>query len=588
MRLLWRVYVCFLVCIVAAVAVTTWYADTALRQFHEEQVAGDLLVRARVFANELAPLFPGINQAEIDKRCKEFGRIAGTRETVVLPDGSVAGDSDDIPSRMENHKDRPEIATAMAGQTGKAVRFSDTSRRSMLYLAVPIINNGAIVGVVRSSVALSDMETVLGMVYMHIAYGGIAMAVLSALLAFYLSRRISRPLEEVGRVASRLAEGDLDARVAPGEGGEASTLARTLNQMASQLKERMESLARQGNEQRAVLSSMTEGVLAVDTHERILDLNQAAALLLDLVPGQARGRSIQEAVRNLDLQQFIRSTLAAGTSGEADIILHGEGERYLQLNGTILTAADGTKLGVLVVLNDVTRLKQLETVRRDFVANVSHELKTPITTLKGCVETLSENANVSREDHERFLGMMRRHVERLDAIVEDLLTLSRIEYDADRGRIPTKPQTVCDFLREAIQAFAGAAGAKSIAVVLECSGDLVAPINAQLLDHAVGNLIDNAIKYSEKGTKVVVSAARTGEHIEISVADQGPGIEKKHLDRIFERFYRVDSARSRGLGGTGLGLAIVKHAVIAHRGTVTVESTPGRGSVFKIRIPVSS
>jgi len=463
MRLSWRVYVCFLLCIVLALVATAWYADRSLRQFHEEQVAGDLLVRARILANELTPSFTNAPPSDIDGRCKEFGRMTQTRVTVVLPDGRVIGDSDQNPSSMENHSDRPEVAAAMTGQIGKSVRFSDMIRRMLIYLAVPVEHNGTVVAVVRSSVPLAIIDSTLSRVYRHIAYGGFAMAVLSAILAFYLSRLISRPLEELGSVARRLADGDLDARIIPADHGEAAALGRILNQMASQLKERIDTLARQSNEQKAVLSSMVEGVLAVDINERILDLNESAARLLDLMPGQARGRSIQETVRNVDLQDFIRSTLATGGPGEADIVIHGKEDRSLQLHGAALADAGGVRRGIVVVMNDVTRLKRLEIVRRDFVANVSHELKTPITTLKGCVET------------ERFLGMMRRHVERLDAIVEDLLSLSRIEYDAEHNKIQTEPGAVCDVLREAVQSFDGAAAAKNIVIVQECSGDLCAP-----------------------------------------------------------------------------------------------------------------
>lgn len=585
MRLLWRIYVCFLLCVVLALAGMGWYADRSLRQFLEEQIAGDLLVRARVFANELAPVPSEWKEADIDKRCKEFGRLTLSRATVVLPDGKVMGDSNESPSHMDNHSNRPEIAQALDGQPGRSVRFSDTIRRNLMYLAVPVKRDEVVVAVVRCSVPLSNTDTVLSQVYQHIAYGGIAMAALSAILAFYLSRRISRPLEVLGRTARRLAEGDLDARVTVTEGGEAGAFAGALNQMAAQLKDRLDTLALRSNEQKAVLSSMAEGVLAIDTNERIIDLNQSAALLLDLVPGQARGRSIQEAVRNLDLQTFIKTALLSVDPNEGEIVVHGSVERSLQLHGTTLTDAVGTKLGILVVLNDITRLKRLETIRREFVANVSHELKTPITALKGCVDTMSDNAALSTEDAARFLSMMRRHVERMDAIVEDLLTLSRIEYDTEHAMLPTVVGSICEVLREAVQTFVKAAEEKSIVVELQCPDDLAVPLNAKLLDHAVGNLIDNAIKYSGTGTRVLVSAALSGDWVEISVADHGPGIEKKHLERIFERFYRVDSARSRGLGGTGLGLAIAKHAALAHHGSISIESTPGKGSVFKIRIP---
>lgn len=230
-------------------------------------------------------------------------------------------------------------------------------------------------------------------------------------------------------------------------------------------------------------------------------------------------------------------------------------------------------------------MKRLETVRRDFVANVSHELKTPITALRGCVETLSDPTPRSPEESERFMAMMQRQVDRLAAIIEDLLSLSRIEHDAEHKRVTLEPGTIGDVLRRATQSLATQADAKEITVTVQCPGDLTALINAPLLEQAVGNLIDNAIKYSGRQTRVVVNGAQRGDDIEIQVTDEGPGMERQHISRIFERFYRVDQARSRALGGTGLGLAIVKHIVLAHGGTVLVDSTPGQGSTFTIRIP---
>ncbi|MEI7435533.1 MAG: ATP-binding protein, partial [bacterium] len=474
---------------------------------------------------------------------------------------------------------------ALAGQTGKAVRFSDTMRRTLMYLAVPVWSDGKVVAVARVSLPLSMVGWTLQSVYRQILFGGLMVAILFAVVAYYLARRISRPLDEMRITAEQLAHGDLRARVALPKGAEMQSLARTLNQMAAQLSERMDTITRQSDEQKAVFASMVEGVLAVDGDGRILDLNLAAARLLDLAPEQVRGRSMQVAVRNIELQKFIAGTLAVGDPAEAEIVLYGNEERFLQLHGTALTNPSGQKIGALVVLNDITRIKRLETVRRDFVANVSHELKTPITALRGCVETLSDPAQRNPDDDKRFMSMMGRQVERLSAIVEDLLSLSRIEHDAEHKRIPLESGTVCDLLRRAAQSFARTAAAKEIDVAVECHGDVAAPINAPLLEQAVGNLIDNAIKYSGERTQVVVSGTVNGNDIEIQVSDKGPGIEKKHLARIFERFYRVDQARSRSLGGTGLGLAIVKHIALAHGGSVAVASTPGQGSAFTIRIP---
>jgi two-component system phosphate regulon sensor histidine kinase PhoR len=227
----------------------------------------------------------------------------------------------------------------------------------------------------------------------------------------------------------------------------------------------------------------------------------------------------------------------------------------------------------------------LETIRQDFVANVSHELKTPITAIKGCAETLTDDLESLPAAAHPFVRMLTRHVGRLEAIVEDLLRLSQIEHDAERGEIERVPGPIRDVLKRAIQDAQPDAMAKRIAVDLDCAEDLRAPIHAALLEQAVVNLLDNAIKYSAEGTAVGVSAAARGERVEIQVSDQGVGIESRHLPRIFERFYRVDTARSRAMGGTGLGLAIVKHIALAHRGGVAVESEPGRGSVFTIWLP---
>lgn len=586
MRLLWRIYISFFVCTLLALSGMAWYANHSLRLFYQEQVGAELLTRANLLARELgtSPLDKGAEQ--VDQSCKEFGRLTQTRVTVILPDGRVAGDSDQNPDGMDNHRNRPEIAEAFAGRTGKAARFSDTIRRTLLYLAVPVERDGVVVAVVRASLPLSVIDWTLHTVYRHVAFGGLIVAVMFAVVAFGLARRISRPLDDMRRTAERLAHGDLRARVALPQGAEMESLARTLNQMAAQLGERMETITRQSDEQKAVFSSMVEGVLAVDGDGRILDLNASAAGQLDLIPDQARGRSIQEAVRNPDLQKFIAATLASGGPAEAEIVLYGNEERHLQLHGTALAASTGRRLGALVVLNDITRLKRLETVRRDFVANVSHELKTPITALLGCVETLSAPAALrTPEDDERFMAMMRRQVERLGAIVDDLLSLSRIEHDAEFRHIPLEPGAVGPVLERAAQAFANAAAARGMTISVDCPGDVVAPINDALLEQAVGNLIDNAIKYGGAGTGVRVSGTASGGAVEILVSDKGPGIEKRHLSRIFERFYRVDQARSRALGGTGLGLAIVKHIVLAHGGSVSVESAPGTGSTFTIRIP---
>jgi two-component system phosphate regulon sensor histidine kinase PhoR len=335
--------------------------------------------------------------------------------------------------------------------------------------------------------------------------------------------------------------------------------------------------------QEAVLSSMIEGVLAIDADKRIIALNRAGAGLLGVDPEAALEKTVQEIVQDSELRWFINRTLSAKDAIEREVEVN-KGEQILQAHGTSLRDPSGTALGVLIVLHDVTHLRRLEHVRRDFVANVSHELKTPITSIKGFVETLMAGAIREPENAENFLRIVARQTERLNEIIDDLLSLSRIEKDAERGQIFLTTQRIKGVLAAAIQVCEPKARERNITILLDCPDDLRARINAPLLEQAVVNLVDNAIKYSEKDREVRVEAQSSGPEVLVRVRDQGSGIAPEHLPRLFERFYRVDSGRSRQSGGTGLGLAIVKHIAQAHNGKVTVTSTPGKGSVFTLHL----
>ena len=272
---------------------------------------------------------------------------------------------------------------------------------------------------------------------------------------------------------------------------------------------------------------------------------------------------------------------------EKEITLFPGDEKYVSGHGTKLVYGDGRQIGALIVLNDITRLKKLENIRRDFVANVSHEIKTPITAIKGFVETLRDGGVADEEDRQRFLGIISNHVNRLEAVINDLLKLSRIEKDSESDDIEFDNEKIINVLRTAIEICSPTADAKDIKIKLECDESIEAKINSSLLEQAIVNLLDNAVKYSDNGKQILIKGLTRDNNVEIQVADEGKGIEKEHLPRLFERFYRVDKARSRKLGGTGLGLAIVKHITQAHAGIISVESTPGKGSTFKMILPRS-
>lgn len=349
---------------------------------------------------------------------------------------------------------------------------------------------------------------------------------------------------------------------------------------------RLQNLERKNDEQAAVLASMSDGVLAVDSDEVIISLNDSAAALLETPVQSALGRRLQEVIRNSELRHLMLQTLERGDPVEGDVMLGRDRSRVLRLHGTALRRSGRPPVGAVVVLNDVTHIRQLENLRRDFVANVSHELKTPITSIKGFVETLLDGALHHADDAERFLRIIAQQTDRLNAIIEDLLSLSKIEEGEESAEIELVLSDVGAVTVSAADECRYLAQEKGIDVQLTIEDTCQARINAPLFEQALINLLDNAIKYSEPGGSVQVNCKCGSGEVVVDVVDHGSGIPAEHVNRLFERFYRVDKGRSRKLGGTGLGLAIVKHIVQAHHGRVTVKSEPGQGSVFSVRIPI--
>ena len=586
-RLLWQLYPTYIIIIVVSLLAATWFASRTLKQFYHEQSASDLEARALLFKSQILEYLSPLDVQAVDRLCKNVGGQATTRITVILPSGKVIGDSEKDPETMDNHVDRPEVIQALRGEVGMSTRYSRTVERDMMYVGIPLKKDFRIIGLVRTSVPLTPMDQALKSIEVKIAVGGLLIAVLAAILSLLVSRRISKPIEEIRKGAECFAQGDFECRLPVSGSEELGSLSETMNQMAIELQERINSMREQRNELEAVLSSMVEGVIALDKEERVISINHAGAQMFETNPTSAQGRTIQEVVRNSDLQDFVRNALSSTEPVERDMVLYSDGERIINGHSTVLHDAAGNRIGALIVLNDVTRLRRLENIRRDFVANVSHEIKTPITAIKGFVETLRDGAMTNGKDADRFLTIIQKHVDRLDAIIEDLLSLSRIEEDVETEEIVLEECRIKDVLLTAIQVCQVKAAPKNIRVELSCSEDLKAKINPPLLEQAVVNLLDNAIKYSDAESEVQVEATKGDGKILINVRDQGCGIDKEHLSRLFERFYRVDKARSRIMGGTGLGLAIVKHIAQAHGGQVSVESIPERGSTFSLHLPTN-
>jgi two-component system phosphate regulon sensor histidine kinase PhoR len=584
-RLIWQIFPSFLLITILSLVAVSWYASSSMRKYFLDHTALDLNVRAvlleKQIINDLLPL----NSLSVDAVCKAMGRLSETRFTVIMRSGEVVGDSRETPKLMDNHADRPEIAQALRGKIGRSTRYSNTLLQSMMYVARPIEKNGNILAVIRASIPTTFIEQELKSIQFKIAGGGLLIALLAAGISLYISRRITRPIVAMKNSADRFADGDFSHRLTAPDSEEIAGLAEALNHMASQLDNRIKTIINQRNELETVLSSMREGVLAVNNKERVLSMNQAAADLFECDPVQSQDKSIQEVVRNLPLQEFIRRAISGREPDEDDIVLYQFGEKILNLKSSPLMDASKDQIGTLVVINDVTKLRRLENMRKDFVANVSHEIKTPLTAIKGFVETLYQGAVDNPEEADRFLGIIKKHVDRLSSIIEDLLSLSRIEQEDVRQAIEFEDKAIKEIFTSAVQICRSKADDKKIDINLNCDNQLSSYFDPTLLEQAVVNLLDNAIKYSEPNSTVHLKANLNDSVVRIIVEDQGIGIARKHLPRLFERFYRVDKARSRKMGGTGLGLAIVKHIAQAHGGQVTVNSSLGKGSTFTIHLP---
>lgn len=593
-RLFWQILPACVGISLLTTLLVAWLSTTTGRTFFIDHLKLEIRERALLLEPTITILSKGTEE-RLHEFVRQTGRRAGTRITVIDADGAVLADSSEDPALMDNHAGRPEVAPALAGETGYAVRRSRTVGESMLYAAIPAeLKSPGHRGVLRLAIPITPVESMLGALHWKFVWIGFGVLALAALLSLYSARRISRPLEEMKRGAEQLTRGRIDQLVKISSehmSVEMAGLAGSLNQMAEEINRRIRIIIQQRNELEAVFSSMADSVVAIDADKRIIRMNQAATTLFALPSEVVKGKAVQGVIRNTYLLELIDFTLAHNTQQEQKITLfNGVEPIILQTHAVPLRDEDNRSMGVLLVMNDLTKLNRLENIRQDFVANVSHELKTPITAIKGYVETLLDGALDDRDNARRFLDIVFRQATRLDAIVDDLLTLSRIEDRESKAEIELHPGEVGAVLESALQTCAVHADEKNIVVQVECDEDLVAAINQPLLEQAVINLLNNAISYSPPNSLITLrcSGSRTmrgEEFVHVSVIDSGPGIAKEHLPRLFERFYRCDKARGRDQGGTGLGLAIVKHIAQAHHGTVEVESVPGKGSIFTISLP---
>ncbi len=587
-RIFYQIFVSFFVILLLALVAVTWYTRDLAKNFYIRDTSQNLKSIANLIAAQTKDNLRSQKYDTIKRKINELGRATDIRITIVLPDGLVVADSEEEPAVMDNHIRRPEVQEALHNGVGKSIRYSNTIEMNLMYVAIPLYRQNELLAIVRTSLPIEDIETTLQHIQNRILLGGLVVALFTALFGLFVSRRISKPLEDMTRGVEYFTKGELDYRLPVPKNKEINRLASELNAMARQLSEKIQTIEFQKNEQQAVLQSMAEGVLAVDGEEKIIMLNTAARNLLGVDGGTAEGSYIQEVIRNTQLQKIISQTLNTGRLLEDEIILRKEEVFYVQVHGNILQDESGATIGALVVLNDVTRIRRLEKIRRDFVANVSHEIRTPLTSIKGFVETLSEGAIDNPGTARQFLEIIRKQTDRLNAIIDDLMALANLEQDEERADVQFEEREIEGVMQSAVQICKPGADEKGITIRIKCTSDIRFRMNPMLVEQALVNLLQNAVKYSPENTGIEVLCESTENEICIAVKDEGIGIPKDSLTRIFERFYRVDRARSRKLGGTGLGLAIVKHIVRVHEGRVEVQSRVGQGSTFYLYFPTDA
>jgi two-component system phosphate regulon sensor histidine kinase PhoR len=585
----------FVLMIVVSVVAAGLLMQRSFRDMHLDTLRNHMVRELRMLL-EAAP-WPAeddaaAQRAYLQEKAAAFRDLAGMRVTYIRADGTVVGDSDHDPATMDPHLDREEVQEALAGEIGTSVRYSDSLGENMVYVAMAVRDGGGkTVGFVRLAVSLGEIERSMARMWLALGSGLLLLILAAAAVSYRVARGVTRPLERMTDAAKRMAAMDYGIRVPDGARDEVGELGRALNAMASSLQQTMAEIRQNEARLQAVLDNMTSGVVMISGDGTITVFNRRAEQLLGVDAGRHVGRSYTGLRQHDELVQWIRRGLENREACREELTVYFPEERLLEVHLVPLDMREGMHPGVLTVLQDVTAIRRLEKMRSEFVANVSHELKTPVAAVKGFAETLLSGAATDPETARSFLTIIHEESERLNRLISDLLDLSKIESRRLQPRF--SPVELKPFLARQLDVISAEAARKNIRLELEAEDGLILEADEDRLGQIVLNLLQNGVNYTPENGRVKVSAfyvspdGESGEErVRLIVADTGIGIPKKDLPRIFERFYRVDKARSRSSGGTGLGLSIVKHLVEMHRGSIRVESAVGAGSRFIIDLPV--
>jgi two-component system, OmpR family, phosphate regulon sensor histidine kinase PhoR len=565
-----RIFLKALLAFIAVIAVATLTLDFSIRRTWEDSLRSRLQHSLTQHARAFALRIENDHNHTLQQMAEDEAAITEARATVIARDGRVLADSEADSSTMETHAQRPEVASALKGVPGAATRLSKTVGIEFLYVAVPDGDK-----IVRLAYPLSTIRAQIAGIRGSLLRATLLALAFALLLSFAAAQLISNRLRRIVGFAERVASGDLSARIAETGGDEIAQVAMALDRTARRLEQNFASVKESRSQLEALLNSMTDGVIAVSPDMHVLWANQAITGIVQRPP--QIGAPVIEVIRHPDFLSTLKTALAS-RQREITIATSLSGRRSFSVTAEPLP--DG---GVVSVLHDISAIERVEKTRRDFIANVSHELRTPLTSIRGYAETLLETESLNDGNTRDFLQIIRRNAERMSRLTEDLLVLARVE--SGEAKLDLQPQSAQQLVTESVSSMLETARDSDIEIVVTQVPEALVTADAYAIHQVFANLISNAIRYAAGGKKIEVGGKGQPGAVEFFVRDFGPGIAFEHVPRIFERFYRVDKARSRETGGTGLGLAIVKHIVLNHGGAVRVQSSLGHGSTFYFSLP---
>jgi two-component system phosphate regulon sensor histidine kinase PhoR len=580
--LYWKITIPFAVLVLISMGILGTYVIESSRNTQIDLLESQLLNEAKLVANVSLPglAAPG-NQSNLDGIAKATGNEIGARVTLIAPDGTVLGDTDQDPLTMENHSERPEVKAALASGMGQATRYSATLHENMMYVAIVVEDHGTVLGIARVALPLTAVESSVNRAAMTIALAIGLTTLLVIIASALIARMITHPVRAMTRAAEAVAGGDLDQQIPVRSGDEIGRLGRAFNAMSIALKSTVNTIADDKTRLVTILSSLTDGVVLTDARANVVVVNPAAEKLFNFDGTRLTGRPLIEAVQDHEVDKVVRECLQ--TEAEQTTQLDSVTGRFLRTIAVPITI--GSEKGAVVLFQDLTEVRSLHTMRREFVGNVSHELRTPLAGMKAIVETLRDGAINDQAVAGDFLNRLDTEVDGMTQMVAELIELSRIETGGIKLQL--EPVSLNELAAEVVARLGPQADRQQVALSTRLAADLPeVPADRERIRQVIVNIVHNAIKFTPRGGVVVVSTSQPDGSVVAEVSDTGIGISADDLPHIFERFFKAD--RSRATSGTGLGLAIAKHTVQSHGGSIWVKSELGKGSTFSLSLPFKS